>query len=155
MFLANARGIQYDAITSDASGEDSAPDFFWDSAARITEEGWVLEMRIPFSSLRYTESDPEHWRILLYRNHPREFRYQMFTSRLPRDSPCFICNVRPLTGLAGLPSGGHWVAAPYLNANRLDEPRDGPGSPLDRGRRARARSASTPSGCPTRTRSST
>ncbi|MFQ5351067.1 MAG: hypothetical protein ACE5EG_11540, partial [Thermoanaerobaculia bacterium] len=37
MFLANARGIQYDALNSDASGEDSSPDFFWDSAARISE----------------------------------------------------------------------------------------------------------------------
>ena len=133
MFLANARGIQYDALSSDASGEDSSPDFFWDSAARISETGWVLEMRIPFSSLRYTESEPEAWGIMLYRNWPREFRYQMFTSRLPRDSTCFICNVKPLTGLDGLPSGDHWVAAPYVNANRLDEPRDGPGGPLAEG----------------------
>jgi hypothetical protein len=133
MFLANARGIQYDALNSDASGEDSSPDFFWDSAARISEEGWVLEMRIPFSSLRYTESDPEAWGIMLYRNWPREFRYQMFTSQLPRDSTCFICNVKPLIGLTGLPSGDHWVVAPYVNANRLDEPGDGLGSPLVEG----------------------
>ena len=36
MFLANPRGIQYDALTNDATGEDSAPDWFWESAARIT-----------------------------------------------------------------------------------------------------------------------
>ena len=58
MFLANPRGIQYDALTSDASGEDSAPDWFWDSAARVAATGWTLEMRIPFSSLRYVGSDP-------------------------------------------------------------------------------------------------
>ncbi len=133
MFLANPRGIQYDAITNDATGEDSSPDFFWESAGRITEEGWQLEMRIPFSSLRYSGSDPEQWRILLYRNRPRAFRYQMFTSRLPRDSPCFICNSRPLVGLAGLPSGSHWVAAPYAFANRLERAEGGPGSPLAAG----------------------
>jgi hypothetical protein len=133
MFLANARGIQYDALSSDAAGEDSSPDFFWDSAARISEDGWVLEIRIPFSSLRYTESDPERWGIMLFRNHPREFRYQMFTSRIERDSTCFICNVKPLTGLSGLPSGDHWVAAPYVNANQLAEPRDGPGTSLESG----------------------
>ena len=125
MFLANARGIQYDAISSDAAGEDSAPDFFWDSAGKITESGWVLEMRIPFSSLRYEKSDPEQWRIMLYRNMPREFRYQMFTSRLPRDSNCFICNTRPLVGLAGLPSGSHWVVAPYATGNQVALPRNG------------------------------
>jgi hypothetical protein len=133
MFLANARGIQYDAISSDAAGEDNAPDFFWESAARITSEGWVLEMRIPFSSLRYTESDPEQWRVMLYRNHPRQFRYQFFTSRQPRESTCFICNSTPLVGLSGLPSGSHWVAAPYMSGAQLSEPEDNVGTPLESG----------------------
>src|SRR4051812_14134164 len=31
LFLANPRNVQYDAITNDASGEDSSPDYFWDS----------------------------------------------------------------------------------------------------------------------------
>ena len=125
MFLANPRGIQYDALSSDASGEDSAPDFFWDSAGRINETGWSLEMRIPFASLRYQESDPEQWRIMLYRNMPREFRYQMFTSRLPKDSNCFICNTRPLVGLEGLPSGSHWVVAPYATGSQAAVPEGG------------------------------
>ena len=131
MFLANPRGIQYDAINSDAAGEDSAPDFFWDSASQITADGWILEMRIPFASLRYNESDPEQWGIMLYRNHPREYRYQMFTSRLPRDSTCFICNVRPLTGLTGLPSGSHFVVAPYANGSQLSLPAGDLGSSLE------------------------
>jgi hypothetical protein len=130
MFLANPRGIQYDAISSDAAGEDSAPDFYWDSAARITAEGWVLELRIPFSSLRYTSRNPEQWGILLYRNHPREFRYQIFSSRLPRDSNCFICNVRPLVGLENLPAGSHWVVAPYVNARQVALPSGQLGAPL-------------------------
>src|SRR5262245_30951267 len=49
-FLVNPRNVQYDAINNDASGEDSSPDFFWDSAARIGAAGWTLEIRIPFSS---------------------------------------------------------------------------------------------------------
>src|SRR4029434_4449695 len=105
-------GIQYDAISNDSSGEDNSPDWFWDSAGRINESGSTLTMRIPFSSLRYEQSNPAQWRIMLYRNMPREFRYQMFTSRLPRDSNCFICNTRPLVGLAGLPSRRHLVVAP-------------------------------------------
>ena len=135
MFLANPRGIQYDAINSDVSGEDSAPDFFWDSAARITPEGWTLEMRIPFSSLRYSgeEGGEQNWRVLLYRNYPRDFRYQMFSSRLPRDVNCFICNSRPLTGLAGLPSGSHFVIAPFATSAQLSEPEGDLGTPLTSG----------------------
>lgn len=131
LFLANARGIQYDALSNDASGEDSAPDYFWDSAAKITATGWVLEMRIPFSSMRYTDSNPEQWGILLYRNRPRDFRYQMFTSRLPRDSSCFICHCRPLVGLAGLSSGAHYVVAPYVTGSQHWTPEGDLGSPLE------------------------
>src|SRR5690348_1505696 len=71
MFLANPRGVQYDAMTSDATGEDSSPDFYWDSAGRITATGWSLEIRIPFSSLRYASEAEPTWGILLYRNYPR------------------------------------------------------------------------------------
>ncbi|MEO8276717.1 MAG: DUF5916 domain-containing protein [Thermoanaerobaculia bacterium] len=133
MFLANARGIQYDALTNDATGEDNSPDYFWDSAAKITATGWVLEIRVPFSSLRYTDPNPERWGMLLYRNRPRDFRYQMFTSRLPRDSSCFICNARPLVGLAGLAVGSHYVVAPYVSASQSWDPENGLGSGLERG----------------------
>ena len=133
MFLANARGVQYDALSNDATGEDSAPDFFWEAAGRITERGWQLELRIPFSSIRYTGTDPSQWGILLYRNRPRDFRYQDFSSRLPKNSGCLVCRGRPLTGLAGLPAGDHWVVAPYGSASRVETPVAGPGSRLDHG----------------------
>jgi hypothetical protein len=131
MFLANARGIQYDAISSDSSGEDSTPDFYWESAGRVTARGWQLEMRIPFSSIRYVDPDPQSWGVLLYRNRPRQFRNQYFSSRLPRDRNCFICNVRPLEGLAGLPTGDHWVAAPYVSASGAESAAGGPGGELE------------------------
>src|SRR5207237_4908636 len=42
LFLTNARGVQYDAVSDDSTGnEDSSPDFFWDSATRLTEKGWT------------------------------------------------------------------------------------------------------------------
>jgi hypothetical protein len=53
LFLATARGIQYDSVSDDSTGnEDSSPDYFWDSAAKINDHGWTLEIRIPLSSLR-------------------------------------------------------------------------------------------------------
>ncbi|HEY8021732.1 MAG TPA: DUF5916 domain-containing protein [Thermoanaerobaculia bacterium] len=130
LFLANPANVQYDAVTNDASGEDPSPDYFWDSATRITTTGWVLEMRIPFSSLRYGRADPQTWGIILYRNYPRDFHYQMFSVRLPRGSNCFICHENPLTGLAGLPPGGHLVVAPYGNGKWSDDPVGDVGTPL-------------------------
>ena len=117
LFLATARGIQYDAVSDDSTGnEDSSPDFFWDSAAKINDHGWTLEIRIPLSSLRYDARDPQEWGILLYRNWPRDRRYQMFANKIPRGGNCFICNENTLTGLKGLPPAGHITVAPYVTA---------------------------------------
>ena len=136
LFLANARGIQYDSVSDDTSGnEDSSPDFFWESAAKITKDGWDLELRIPFSSLRYKKADPQTWGILLYRNYPRDRRYQMFANKLPKGGNCFICNENKIVGLAGLPPGGHLVAAPYVTAREIGETRDGLGTPFRNDRR--------------------
>ena len=132
LLLTNPRGVQYDALTSDDSGEDDSPDFFWESRAQITETGWTLEMRVPFSSLRYQGASPE-WGILLYRNMPRDFRTQHFTSKLPRDENCFICHSHPLRGLQGLPEGGSLVVAPYATAAQSSAPRAGLGTPLEDG----------------------
>ncbi len=130
LFLATPRGIQYDAFTDDSSSEDSSPDWHWEAAGKITKEGWQLEIRIPFSSLRYPKADLQKWNVLLYRNYPRDFRYQMFSAKLPRDENCFICHSNPLAGLQGLPRGGNLIVAPYVTAKEEAVPRDGTGSPL-------------------------
>ena len=130
LFLATPRGIQYDAVTDDSSSEDSSPDWYWEAAGKITKEGWQLEIRIPFSSLRYPKADLQKWNVLLYRNYPRDFRYQMFSAKLPRDENCFICHSNPLAGLQGLPRGGNLIVAPYVTAKEEGVPRDGSGSSL-------------------------
>jgi hypothetical protein len=123
LFLATPSGVQYDSINDDTSGaEDASPDFYWDAAARITSKGWSLEIRIPFSSLSYKQQDPQPFRLMLYRNYPREFRYQFFTTQRPHDSPCFICRANPLVGLSGLPAGGGIVIAPYLSGSYVGRP---------------------------------
>ena len=68
LFLANANGLTYDAVSNDASGEDSSPDYYWESRGKITPTEWTLEMRIPFSSLRYSKEQAPTWGIMLYRN---------------------------------------------------------------------------------------
>ncbi|HEV8661071.1 MAG TPA: DUF5916 domain-containing protein [Thermoanaerobaculia bacterium] len=130
----NPRGIQGDAIFNDANqNEDFSPDFFYDTAAKIDSTGWSAEYRIPFSSLRYAHADPQSWNILVWRNYPRDFRYGIHSAPLPRGSNCLICHAHPITGLTNLPEAGHFVAAPYATAQRLDKPRFELGSGLERG----------------------
>jgi hypothetical protein len=87
-------------------------------------------MRVPFSSLRYPKADPVTWGIMLFRNYPRQYRTQMFTTRLPRGTSCFVCRSNKMLGLTGLPSGGHVVVAPYVNASEVGRPRGALGTPL-------------------------
>jgi hypothetical protein len=129
-FRVSPRGIQADAIFNDASGnEDFAPDFYYDTAGRITEAGWQAEVRIPLSSLRYRRTEPQKWGIIVWRNYPREFRYAIYSSPQPRGGNCLICRSRELTGLTALPSSSHLVAAPYVSAQDVAQA-DAPGQAL-------------------------
>ena len=133
MFLANPNGVEYDAISSDVTGEDNSPDFFWDVKGRIGPHGYSLEMRIPFSSLRYSNMANPRWGIILYRNYPRDRHYQFFSARMPRNVNCFICNSSKMTGLDQLPHGAHLVVAPFATTQQTAVPEAGLGSSLRSG----------------------
>jgi len=126
-FQVTAHNIQFDAVMDDnGGGENGSPDFFWDSATQIGDYGWTVEIRIPFSSIRYRSVEPQTWGVMLWRNYAREFRYQFASARQPRGSQCFV-------GLSGLPTGGHIVAAPYVSASQSALPTGAVGTPLEGG----------------------
>jgi hypothetical protein len=54
-FYVNPNGIQEDAVNSAVSvdGADRSPDFIWESAGKITDDGYQVEVRIPLESIRY------------------------------------------------------------------------------------------------------
>jgi len=133
LFVVTPRNIQSDSVIDDASGEATAPDFFWESATRISARGWTLEMRIPFTSLRYKNGNPQTWAVLMYRNYPRDRNYQFLSAKVPRGYNCFVCHANTLEGLQQLPAGGHLVAAPYVSSGSSARPAAGPGSPLVNG----------------------
>lgn len=65
-FYVSAAGVQSDTRFS-RGGEDIVWDAVWKSAVSITEEGWVAEMEIPFSAIRFANTDEQHWGMQLYR----------------------------------------------------------------------------------------
>jgi hypothetical protein len=118
----NPRGIQGDGIYDDAGpNEDFSPDYFYDTAAKITSTGWTAEFRIPFSSLRYSSRSPK-FNLLVWRNYPRDFRYAFYSAPVPRGSNCLVCHAQEITGLADLPEAGHLTTAPYVASQRIDQP---------------------------------
>src|SRR6266850_2786816 len=63
VFEVSAAGVQRDAIVSNDTNTDYSWDGVWESAVRITDEGWTAEIRIPFSQLRFPASGPQVWGI--------------------------------------------------------------------------------------------
>jgi hypothetical protein len=78
-FGVNAAGIQYDGIRSSGgfgggsglSGVDESWDAVWYSEVRVTNEGWIVEMQIPYSMLRFPEIEIQTWGIHFTRSIPR------------------------------------------------------------------------------------
>lgn len=68
-FAVNAAGVQLDGITTREL--NSSWNAVWDSAVRMTADGWVVEMRIPYSMLRFSEAREQSWGINFRRVIPR------------------------------------------------------------------------------------
>src|SRR4051794_1926872 len=113
----NPRNVQGDALMNDASGsEDFSPDFFYDTATKITSSGWLAEFRIPLSTLRYKESDPKTFGFNVLRTWPRDFRYSSSAVTFPRNGNCLVCRELLLGGITNLPHSQHLTVAPYVTS---------------------------------------
>src|SRR5688572_31662451 len=69
MFI-NPSGIQMDALNT-ASGEDSAVDWTWQSAGKVTAEGYTVEVRVPLESLRFKGGDDVRMGVMFFRRNSR------------------------------------------------------------------------------------
>jgi hypothetical protein len=63
----NPQGVQADILTTPSAGENSAPDFVWQSAGRRTADGYDVELRLPLTSFRFKSGDVVGMGILFWR----------------------------------------------------------------------------------------
>jgi len=66
-FFVSAADVQIDVFYTEANGEDYSWNSIWDSKARITDFGWVVEMKIPYAALRFSTAKKQTWGLNLYR----------------------------------------------------------------------------------------
>jgi len=66
----NPSGIQMDALNT-GKNEDSAPDFVWQSAGRVDDEGYVVEMRVPLQTIRFRGGADVRMGVLFFRHNSR------------------------------------------------------------------------------------
>jgi hypothetical protein len=131
-FRVNPRGSIGDGLfNEDTATEDFSPDLEFDVATGRFEGGWTAEFRIPFSSLRYTDPPSRQWSVLVFRNYPRDQRYRMASSALPREQNCFLCLNEPLTGLDDLPKARHLALTPNATLRATRDRAAGAGEARD------------------------
>jgi hypothetical protein len=70
LFSVNPAGVQADAAWTDNSGTDYSYDQVWDSEGRVTKDGWMAMIAIPFRSLRFRPVSAD-WGVVFMRNFPR------------------------------------------------------------------------------------
>jgi hypothetical protein len=67
----NPSGIQMDGLNSGAGGEDMSPDWVWQSAGRVDDQGYVVEMRVPLEAIRFRGGAEVRMGILFFRRNSR------------------------------------------------------------------------------------
>ena len=71
-FFCTASGTQMDCLATDVNGEDFSWDAIWTSKTRINDKGWVVEMKIPYAALRFSNNKTQTWGINFVRDIKRE-----------------------------------------------------------------------------------
>lgn len=72
VFFFNPLGIQGDGVFSEGSGEDYSVDVVMESKGKVTEKGYVVEVAIPFKSLRYQAGKDKPWGLHVFRRIRRD-----------------------------------------------------------------------------------
>jgi hypothetical protein len=125
-FMANALGVQYDYIWTDYRGYDISFDTWWDSKGKVTDQGYMVWMAIPFKSLRfYNALAQQTWGIILQRVIPHD-NDNSFYPALSRKIQGRLTQEGHITGLSGIQPARNIQLTPYgvINNFKLIDDRD-------------------------------
>jgi hypothetical protein len=96
-FFCNPLGVQGDQI--EVPNGEGAWDAIWDCAGQITSEGYIVEMSIPFSSMRFQQSNGDQiWGFDAVRSYSRDVRHHIGLFARDRNNNCYMCQAVRLVG---------------------------------------------------------
>jgi hypothetical protein len=126
-FFSNPLGVQMDLTNDDVNHrEDDSWNAIWDSAGKITESGYIVEMEIPLNQLRFPAADGKQtWGIDVLRMYPRDSRTRIGATPLDRELNCYLCQVGKIRGFENVEPGRDLEIVPTVTASRndtLDDP---------------------------------
>lgn len=113
LFGISSAGVKYDQIfTNDGQNQDSSWDPNWWAKTSINNEGWVAEMKIPFSQLRFEKNSGDIWGLevarILYRKNETSF-----WQHIPKDAPGLIHLFGEVTGFEKIKPRKIFDITPY------------------------------------------
>ena len=130
VFIVNPLGVQADGALVEgtrtqsggfaglASGReqpDLSPDFVFESKGRLTPEGFEVEVRIPFKSLRYQSAKQQDWGLSVIRR-VQSTGHEDSWAPARREGTSFLAQAGTLAGLSDLRPGLILDLSPVLTA---------------------------------------
>ena len=113
-FTLTASGGRGDeAISNDGGDWDDSWDPVWFGASTIDEQGWLAEMRIPLSQLRFSGEEGQVWGIQVQRRLYRRDERSGW-QHIHRNSPGWVSLFGELRGLEGIESSHRIEVLPYI-----------------------------------------
>ena len=121
-FAVNPDGVRRDAKVGD-DDDDESWDPVWDAAATRDATGWIAEMRIPLSQLRFQRGNEQTWGVQLVREIARNNEESWFAF-VPKRERAGVARYGHLTGISGLAPGGRLELLPYVVARARYRPQE-------------------------------
>lgn len=116
-FFFNPRGIQGDMrLTRD--NEDASFNVVHYSEGQMANDGYVVEVAIPFSELRFPDRFDQEWNVTFWRVRPRSSRERSSWATISRDDPCFLCQLGTMKGIQGVKPGRQLRLLPSLTTTQ-------------------------------------
>jgi hypothetical protein len=120
-----------DGILYNDDWSDGTWDGIWEAKPHITSDGWCVEMKIPFSQLRFEEKDHYIWGIDFERiiGRKKEQSYLVYT---PRNQSGFVSRYPDLVGIEHITPPTRFEATPYITG-KADYLKHDAGDPFNSG----------------------
>lgn len=123
IFMVTAAGVQLDMFNT-PQNEDFNWNAVWNSAVKITKEGWIVEMEIPYSALRFPKKKVQNWGINFYRE-IRRTREESFWNRVDPAVAGFVNQFGVLEGLRDIKPPTRLSLMPYVSGAMTRDDNDG------------------------------
>ena len=114
-FAINAAGTLKDGVLLNDDWDDDSWDGVWQGIARINDDGWTVEMKIPYSQLRFHESDIYTWGINFRRDIARR-NERIYLVHTPRTESGFVSRFADLTGIENIDPPRQIELTPYVTS---------------------------------------